>query len=628
MSFRKRDLQAGSGSNGCDSDSNSSRDSGGGGRSSNDGFMGQGRSSKARQRSPLPFTTKDKEAEVEAKEATDQMGSVCPAFALAAADPSMSSDEETGDLPMAMPANFSVASQKRGGLAGRSFSEADPKTSNMGLPSASYSVASQKRGGFAGRTFSMIGGSSYSIGTNRSSNTRKPPKRKPSPFMVIPDAPHVIAAREALKPNASNSVGELGPRPREGSVFDLGIATSLASIESEARPARGTVVDEIKVENGEVSDMPVATISPTEEGSWTLKRICIEAATMPLLMMISLFTYCPFCIAVVVQSTVQGHAVNTDNWKEEVHGWSWLIGLTVFGGLLIYPIRVAGWLGSIENASGDGMSLKVGGVLAAFLCILVAVQILTAQYAFLKPGLGIVTFPANKSLDLLHWRNILPLVSPLFDFVQFTSLAWRTRPSDSWVCASPQLGRLMHILIRVFTFRFAAITCASIMADESSAAAMKETLGGLNATVGIDEMLLSTNPAEVNFAGAGVAFGFCTIYALLLGYAIAKLLQPGHWLCGIVFEIFAGLGYMPIVSRLLALLSCRPYTLSDGKKILYLADSDNSLVRTQCFTGGHKKWGGMALAGLLLFGLSAIFVGSYKGWCTHTKPISMYVDRR
>ncbi|KAI8920153.1 hypothetical protein DFJ77DRAFT_451352 [Powellomyces hirtus] len=314
---------------------------------------------------------------------------------------------------------------------------------------------------------------------------------------------------------------------------------------------------------------------------WTLKAILTEMVALPLTMFISLFSYCPFCIAVVVQSTITKHAVDTDKWQDEMKGWAWIIGLLTFFGLLLYPTGVVSWM-------EDAPIPVVRATIATFLGVLGVVQALTIAYAFLKPGLGMVTVPADQKLNVLHWRNILVLVAPLAEFLQFTALAFKTLP-DSWLCITG-----FGTAVRAFT-RGAGLRLNNLSCDSESAETDWQT----------PDMMLDS---------AMLAFSLSLIYAICLGYAIAKLLQPGHWLCAMVFEVFAGIGYIPIVSRLMSLLSCHSEVNADGSTSLYLsyAESNRPSLDVPCWTGRHKKYGAMAFAGLLLFGLSATFVGSYK----------------
>ncbi|KAI8593210.1 hypothetical protein BDZ88DRAFT_189522 [Geranomyces variabilis] len=338
--------------------------------------------------------------------------------------------------------------------------------------------------------------------------------------------------------------------------------------------------------------LPVPTVAADVQAvgepapfKWTVKAVLTEMLVLPLTMFISLFSYCPFCIAVVVQSTVTKTAVDTDKWKEEMRGWAWLVGLGGFFGLLLYPIGVVKWM---EHANGE----TVGAVIAVFLGVLFIVQLLTISYAFLKPGLGMVAIPADQKLNILHWRNVLVLLAPFFEFMQFTALAFKTVP-DTWMCVSG-FGNAVRAFMRIAGLKFANLSCSS----------------SLDAALGEN----SIQSPELMIDSAMFAFALSLLYAVLLGYAIAKLLQPGHWLCAVVFEVFAGIGYIPIVSRLMSLLACHSEENSDGTKSLYLsyAEADISSERVLCFTDGHKKYAAMAFAGLLLFGLSAIFVGSYK----------------
>ncbi|KAJ3023634.1 hypothetical protein HKX48_002183 [Thoreauomyces humboldtii] len=324
-------------------------------------------------------------------------------------------------------------------------------------------------------------------------------------------------------------------------------------------------------------DATTATsVSPVEPVKWSVKTVVTELAVVPLTMVVSIFTYCPFCIATVVQSTVTRKAVDTDKWKDEMKGWSWMVGMFFFVCLLMYPTGAVGWL---DNKSG----VTAGLVVFCFLLSVFSVQILTISYAFLKPGLGMVSIPASRKLTIMHWRNLLVLVAPLFEFLQFTALAFRTQ-SDSWLCRTG-FGLAVRGFTRVAGLRLSNLNCDAM-------------------TIQTPELLLNS---------AIFAFSLTLVYALCLGYAIAKLLQPGHWLCTIVFEVFAGIAYIPITSRLMSLLACQTVTV-DGTAHLYLSYADPTMpsVPLRCWQGTHKKYGAMAFAGLILFGLSAIFVGSYK----------------
>ncbi|KAJ3149856.1 hypothetical protein HDU86_006813 [Geranomyces michiganensis] len=376
---------------------------------------------------------------------------------------------------------------------------------------------------------------------------------------------------------------------RTYSMTDLPVSASASSLRS--RIPSSLSVNNLPEDDRHMSAevLPVPTVAGAVEAAkppafeWSIKAVLTEMLVLPLTMVISLFSYCPFCIAVVVQSTVTATAVDTDKWKDEMKGWAWLVGLGGFFGLLLYPTGVVKWM---EHADGQ----TVGTVLGVFLFALFVVQGLTISYAFLKPGLGMVAIPADQKLNILTWRNILVLLAPFFEFMQFTSLAFKTVP-DSWLCVSG-FGNVVRVFTRTAGLKFANLTCKS----NASAA-----LGG------------DIQTPELMINSAMFAFALSLMYALLLGYAIAKLLQPGHWLCAIVFEVFAGIGYIPIVSRLMSLLACHSQTNADGTRTLYLmyAEADIPSEPIRCFTDGHKKYAAMAFAGLLLFGLSAIFMLTY-----------------
>ncbi|KND04970.1 uncharacterized protein SPPG_00657 [Spizellomyces punctatus DAOM BR117] len=312
----------------------------------------------------------------------------------------------------------------------------------------------------------------------------------------------------------------------------------------------------------------------------TLQSRIIDIVTLPLTIFVSLFAYCPFCVAVVFQSAVTRRAVDTDNYKNEMKPWAWGVGLFVFFALLVYPAGVSTVMDSLIDRGW-----RVGVVVALFLVMIGAVQVLTILYAFLKPGLGMVSIPAESRINLFHWRNTLPLLAPIIEFIQFTSFAFRTS-TDTWLCTS-SLGTAVRAFVRISSFRFEDVTCK-----------------------GIYEM----KGPSLFYAATGSAFAVCCLYAILLGYAIAKFLQPGHWLCTIVFELFAGIAYLPVVSKLLSVLDCRTKISETGQRNMYLyyAEPEAPSVDVPCWTGEHEKYGAMAFAGLLIFGLSAIFVGSYK----------------
>ncbi|KAI9104641.1 hypothetical protein DFS34DRAFT_603924 [Phlyctochytrium arcticum] len=347
--------------------------------------------------------------------------------------------------------------------------------------------------------------------------------------------------------------------------------------------------------SGKSDDIP----SPTEEApvhdGTGIPKVAppftpIDIIVLPLTMLISLFVYCPFCVAVVFQSCVTRRAVNTDNYKNEMKGWAWGVGFLIFFGLLLYPTAVAGWMETLTQRGWRVMS-----VVAVFLCVIGVVQVLTIVYAFLKPGLGMVTLQTHGT-TLMHWRHFLPLLAPLIEFSQFTSLAFRTS-SDSWLC-STTIGLIVRGGVRLSTLRLDDLACE-----------------GDN----------QTKVPDLFYAATAVAFGACCVYTILLGYAIARFLQPGHWLCNIVFEVFAGLLYLPIVSRLLSVLDCRTQTDPvTGVANMYLqyADFGQAYVPVECWVGPHKHYTGMAFAGLLIYGLSAIFVGSYKA-DKHTRRSSV-----
>ncbi|TPX65286.1 hypothetical protein SpCBS45565_g05275 [Spizellomyces sp. 'palustris'] len=312
----------------------------------------------------------------------------------------------------------------------------------------------------------------------------------------------------------------------------------------------------------------------------TLQSKIIDVVTLPLTIFVSLFVYCPFCVAVVFQSAVTRRAVDTDNYKNEMKPWAWCVGLFVFFALLVYP---AGVSTVMERLLDRGW--RVGVVVAVFLVMIGAVQVLTILYAFLKPGLGMVSIPAESRINLFHWRNTLPLLAPIIEFIQFTSFAFRTS-TDTWLCTS-SLGVAVRAFVRIASFRFQDVSCE-----------------------GTYEM----HGPSLFYAATSSAFAVCCLYAILLGYAIAKFLQPGHWLCTLVFELFAGIAYLPVVSKLLSVLDCRTKISETGQRNMYLyyAEPDTPSIEVPCWTGEHEKYGAMAFAGLLIFGLSAIFVGSYK----------------
>ncbi|KAJ3176998.1 hypothetical protein HDU87_004714 [Geranomyces variabilis] len=379
---------------------------------------------------------------------------------------------------------------------------------------------------------------------------------------------------------------------RTYSTTDLPVSASESSLRNRMPSSLSIndMPDDIPSSSTQVLPAPTvaADVQPVGEPApfkWTVKAVVTEMLVLPLTMFISLFSYCPFCIAVVVQSTVTKTAVDTDKWKDEMKGWAWLVGLGGFFGLLLYPTGMVTWM---EHASGE----TVGAVIAIFLGALFVVHLLTISYAFLKPGLGMVAIPVDHRLNIWNWRNILVLLAPFFEFMQFTALAFKTVP-DSWLCVSG-FGNAVRAFMRIAGLKFANISCSS----------------SLDAALGEN----SIQSPELMIDSAMFAFALSLLYAVLLGYAIAKLLQPGHWLCAIVFEVFAGIGYIPIVSRLMSLLACHSEENSDGTKSLLLsyAEADIPSERVLCFTDGHKKYAAMAFAGLLLFGLSAIFVGSYK----------------
>ncbi|KAJ3169483.1 hypothetical protein HDU88_000673 [Geranomyces variabilis] len=394
---------------------------------------------------------------------------------------------------------------------------------------------------------------------------------------------------------------------RTYSTTDLPVSASESSLRNRmpSSVSINNMPDDTPSLSAQVLPVPTvaADVQAVEEPApfkWTVKAVLTEMLVLPLTMLISLFSYCPFCIAVVVQSTVTKTAVDTDKWKEEMRGWAWLVGLGGFFGLLLYPTGVVKWM---EHASGQ----TVGAVIAVFLGVLFIVQLLTISYAFLKPGLGMVAIPADQKLNLLHWRNVLVLLAPCFEFMQFTALAFKTVP-DSWMCVSG-FGNAVRAFMRIAGLKFANLSCSS----------------SLNAALGEN----SIQSPELMIDSAMFAFALSLLYAVLLGYAIAKLLQPGHWLCAVVFEVFAGIGYIPIVSRLMSLLACHSEENSDGTKTLYLsyAEADIPSERVLCFTKGHKKYAAMAFAGLLLFGLSAIFVGSYKADKTVRRSAVTFIPR-